>query len=426
MSKTMPQPPKQSQTLLGRKFTPLSGAIRKRKKPLELNPLPADLIPQPPTDSQKSARGSSRKTTARAKQDELVVEAKVSKESVCEELLLHGNPQSYIDFYYLTHGQFDAGFLSEENLSHLQAKLTNAEVSLRSGDPEDSILTYTDLGEMFMNRSEYRCAGYFFERCLEVSRLNDLYEYEALAFKGIGDTFFNQGDIFGSMQEYEDGLKIAETYDVKNATISISAQLLDLYRIVADSLEEDNRLEEALNFHEKTLAMCQMAQDKAAEGTACYRIGLVHFNNQDYKKALTYQKKYRNLSAEVDNKEGVTTSLAAIASTYQAMESISLAIETLEELRTVSEESQNIAAQAGAALNLGLLYHQQGSNNQSVTNLQKHYQLARNLGDRGLVDAARVNLGVAEANCTVDEYVDVVSDNLPGLLLWKNKRGKWR
>jgi len=69
-----------------------------------LNPLPADLIPQPPSESQKSARGSSRKTTARQKQDELVVEAKVTKESVCEELLLHGNPQSYIDFYYLTHG----------------------------------------------------------------------------------------------------------------------------------------------------------------------------------------------------------------------------------------------------------------------------------------------------------------------------------
>jgi len=51
------------------------------------------------------------------------------------------------------------------------------------------------------------------------------------------------------------------------------------------------------------------------------------------------------------------------------MESISLAIETLEDLRTVSEESQNIAAQAGAALNLGLLYHQQGSHNQSVQNL---------------------------------------------------------
>jgi hypothetical protein len=52
---------------------------------------------------------------------------------------------------------------------------------------------------MFVSRKEYRSAGYFFEKCLEISRANDLYEYEALAFKGIGDTYFNQGDIFGSM-----------------------------------------------------------------------------------------------------------------------------------------------------------------------------------------------------------------------------------
>jgi hypothetical protein len=38
---------------------------------------------------------------------------------------------------------------------------------------------------------DYKSAGYFFERCLEVSRENDLYEYEALAFKGIGDTYFH-------------------------------------------------------------------------------------------------------------------------------------------------------------------------------------------------------------------------------------------
>lgn len=152
----------------------------------------------------------------------------------------------------------------------------------------------------------------------------------------------------------------------------------------------------------------------------------MHFNNSDFKKALSYQKKYHKLSTDVDNKEGITNALAAIASTYQAMESISLAIETLEDLLQQAEANSNASAQAGAALNLGLLYHQQGSHKQSVENLEKHFNLARNLGDRGLLDAARVNLGVAQANCTVDEFVDIVSDNLPALLIWKNKRSKWR
>jgi hypothetical protein len=43
---------------------------------------------------------------------------------------------------------------------------------------------------------------------------------------------------------------------VKKAIAEISTQLLSLYKIVADSLEEDNRLEEALGYHEKCLVMC--------------------------------------------------------------------------------------------------------------------------------------------------------------------------
>jgi tetratricopeptide (TPR) repeat protein len=213
-------------SLQGRKFTPLSGVIRKRKKPLELNPLPANLLVNKQNqESQRSIKSSSRKGTAAKHEEELQIEAKVTRESVCMELLESGNPQSYIDFYYMTHGQFDSNSksYSEEQLLSLKNNLAKAEVSLRTGDTEESILTYTDLGEMFMTRKEYKSACYFFERCLEISRLNDLYEYEALAFKGIGDTYVNQGDIFGSMQEYEDGLKIAETYDVKNAIMSISA-----------------------------------------------------------------------------------------------------------------------------------------------------------------------------------------------------------
>jgi hypothetical protein len=70
-------------------------------------------------------RGTSRKQTRVAEEEEedLQIEAKVTKESVSYELLLSGNPQSYIDFYYLTHGQFDSRSFNEENLIHLKNRL---------------------------------------------------------------------------------------------------------------------------------------------------------------------------------------------------------------------------------------------------------------------------------------------------------------
>jgi tetratricopeptide (TPR) repeat protein len=121
-------------------------------------------------------------------------------------------------------------------------------------------------------------------------------------------------------------------------------------------------------------------------------------------------------------KEGITEALAAIASSYQAMDNIPLAIQNLEELNEEANKNQNVAAQAGASLHLGLLYHKQEIHKKAVENLEKHFQFARLLKNKSLVDAARVNLGVAKANLNIDSYDDLVTDRLQALLQWKSKR----
>jgi hypothetical protein len=54
--------------------------------------------------------------------------------------------------------------------------------------------------------------------------------------------------------------------------------------------------------------------------------------------------------------------------------------------------------QADAALKLGLLHYQEGLVKKSVDYLQRHFELARQIGDGKLIDSARVNLGIAQAN----------------------------
>lgn len=63
-------------------------------------------------------------------------------------------------------------------------------------------------------------------------------------------------------------------------------------------------------------------------------------------------------------------------------------------------ESKEKSAQAEAALKLGLLHYKEGIIKKSVDYLQRHFELAKSDENKKqkLIDAARVNLGIAQAN----------------------------
>jgi hypothetical protein len=75
---------------------------------------------------------------------------------------------------------------------------------------------------------------------------------------------------------------------------------------------------------------------------------------------------------------------------------------------------------------MGLLYYQEGYVKRSVDFLQKHFELARadneETKSQKLIDKARVNLGIAQANQSIENYKYLVLNDLNGLLDWKIRR----
>ena len=76
-------------------------------------------------------------------------------------------------------------------------------------------------------------------------------------------------------------------------------------------------------------------------------------------------------------------------------------------------------------MKLGLLHYQEGLIKQSVNYLTRHFELTRKdetSKNQKLIDAARVNLGIAQANTNMDNYKNLVLTDVHGLLEWKIKR----
>ena len=111
-----------------------------------------------------------------------------------------------------------------------------------------------------------------------------------------------------------------------------------------------------------------------------------------------------------------------LAELYSAQGNASNAIKHLEDLLNIAFEDQHKEGQSEAALKLGLINYKEGLIPTSINYLFRHFELSRQLGDGQLVDAARVNNGIAVAQSSIDKYLKMVLTDTDGLVEWKIKK----
>lgn len=85
--------------------------------------------------------------------------------------------------------------------------------------------------------------------------------------------------------------------------------------------------------------------------------------------------------------------------------------ENLHKLFQVGLDNDEVLAQAGATLNLGLLYQKQGKHQQAVGYLEKHFELSRNVQNIPMEEEARVNLGLARAIIDLNNHLQSINSN---------------
>jgi tetratricopeptide (TPR) repeat protein len=99
-----------------------------------------------------------------------------------------------------------------------------------------------------------------------------------------------------------------------------------------------------------------------------------------------------------------------------------LALSYLEKYQSIAARNKQSVAQAEACAALGSIHSAQGDHALAVNFFEKTFDIARTVGDRKLIDSARINLGMARGNMAMGKYMGIVKDNLPALLNWKTRR----
>ena len=219
-------------------------------------------------------------------------------------------------------------------------------------------------------------------------------------------------NVFESMKYHEIALEKAIDGNLPDIIRKISQELVRVYKDIAKSYESRQDYEKSLEYFEKCLDVCKKADNAEMEAKWYYKIGAIYEKMEDLEKAVEYVDKFLSIcksdsnGAKIEQKKKLTGNAhKKLAELHSKLGNASAAIRNLEALLNIAFEDNNKEGQAEAALKLGLLNYKEGLIPTSVNYLQKHFDLARHLTSGKLIDTARVNLGIAQANQHIEKIL---------------------
>lgn len=399
---------------------------------------------------------------------------------VCQQLLVEGYVQSYVDFYHLTHRADPNSVVghkvskihtSADDMAFIKENLVGAEKARRSGDTSGVYTAYNKLADMYMRQMDWKTSIFFHEKCLEVSQLTADMRAEMAANHALGSVYQQMEDWDMARKHHERHEAIATSIDLLEEVAKANVELYKVYLVIASRLEGDlnsngtssGNIDDALAMYHKCLLSAQKCWDKTSEGEANGRIGNLFLRNGKPDESLQYLRNHSQISADLGDAESRCRACSALA---LALDTLGLADKALVELKlvhSISEQAGDAILQSQACRALGTLYSKVGKLEESVQVLQRHFELLKSLaakdkaaaasgpggvasiGDKDAskngvgvggvtrpgpvvkakdLDLARVFVGVSKGNLLLGAYYFAIECDLSYLLEWKLTRAE--
>ena len=386
----------------------------------------------------------------------------------CEQLLIDGYVQSYVDFYHLTHrtdphspeGRPNMRIeVSTEDMVYIRDNLVKAEVSRRQGNTSGVYLSYNNLAEFYKNNTDWRTSIYFHEKCLEVAQLTTDVRAEMNANHALGTVYQKMNEWEIARRLHERHQELAYSVDILEEVAKANIELHRVYLVLAQRSDNESDFDSALQLYHKCVESAQKCWDKAAEGEANGKIGSLLLARGDPSASLPYLRNHSQIAAGLGDAEGRCRACSNLAWALDMLGDDDGALAELTLVHSISEQAGDALLQAQACRSLGTLYSKVGKLQEAVQALERHFELykiimAKNslAGERSQtasggnrsrlnsrksqessgnsntvitaadLDLARVYVGISRGNLQMGAYVCAIQSDLSSLLDYKLNR----
>lgn len=379
-----------------------------------------------------------------------------TEEEFCQQLLVEGYVQSYVDFYHLTQridpniqdGNKKKIQCSQDEMIFIRNNLVLAELSRRQGNTTGVYTAYNKLAASYKTKMDWKTAIFFQEKCLEVAQLTLDMRAEMTANHTLGEIYQQMNDFESAQRCHERHEEIATSVDDAEEIVKANVQLHKVYLYLASKLEMTGDTSEALQMYHMCLSASIKCMDLGAQGEANGKIGNLLLLRSEPQAALPYLKQHSQISADIGDTEGRCRASSSLAWALDSLGEQAKALTELNLVHNISEQAGDAYLQSQACRALGTLYSKVNKLKEAVDVLQRHFDLIKAILNQQLaqlnsptslataalgtnntktvtvsdLEMARVYVGISKGNLLMECYYHSIVFDMSSLLDWKLNR----
>lgn len=239
--------------------------------------------------------------------------------------------------------------------------------------------SYANLGEMYVNLSNFDSAMKNHRKALEIRKASGDKHGVALSLNSIGGILEHLGNYDMAMKNYYEAIRIAEgNSDTKELSVSYSL-VATLHYILEDYTQ-------ALEYCTKAIKIREMANDKVGMSNSYELMGLITFDFKKFDESLKYHILALKVKTELNDQIGIAGSYQNLGMVYRKLEKYDQAVSYFSKALNIREELGEKRGAAASLTSLGEIYIVQGKYPMALDHLLRAFKIRQEIKDkRGLM-----------------------------------------
>ncbi|CAH1272772.1 TTC28 [Branchiostoma lanceolatum] len=265
------------------------------------------------------------------------------------------------------------------------------------GDRRQEKSAYSRLGQAHFDNGEFETALEWAKKDLDLSREGGCKKEEITAHSNIGKAYIKLNNKVEATSHLNTALQMAQQTGDQHGQMEVSFCFGDLQEDQLDSPRD------AIQHYEQALALARQLGDKHHEGVAYNKIGLAHYDMEEYQLALDWQQKTLKTCEEHGDKKQIIAAQTCVGKTYSKLGKEDQATSHFNTALQMAQQTGDQHGQMRVYCKMGDLQREQlHSPRTSIQYYEQYLALARQLGDRREEGLAYNRLG--QAHYDMEEY----------------------